>query len=98
MTDETIFATALEKADPVERAAFLNEVCAGDAERRRRLEGLLSAHAGADSFLERPAVTPLDSNVGDTHTLRYEGVAPTDADEEALAFLAPPGRPDSVGR
>src|SRR5262249_35067955 len=53
MSDETIFATALEKADPAERAAFLAEACGDDAARRQRLEGLLRAHAGAADFLER---------------------------------------------
>ena len=56
MTDETIFASALEKADPAERAAFLIEVCGDDPERRKRLGGLLAAHDGAASFLERPPV------------------------------------------
>ena len=38
MTDETIFAAALEKADPAERARYLDDVCAGDREcfERRR--------------------------------------------------------------
>ena len=35
MTDETIFAAALEKPTPAERSAFLDEACAGDAALRR---------------------------------------------------------------
>ena len=31
MIEETIFAAALEKKDPAERAAYLAEACAGDA-------------------------------------------------------------------
>ena len=95
MTDETIFATALDKADAAERAAFLAEACRGDAERRGRLEGLLAAHAGASRFLERSAADP-DS--GDTRTLAHEAGAPRDEDEVPLEFLAPATRPDSLGR
>ena len=51
MTDETIFATALEKPEPSERAAFLADACGDDTERRKRLEGLLMAHAGAGGRL-----------------------------------------------
>src|SRR4051812_34675636 len=98
MTDETIFATALEKAGPAERAAFLTEVCGDDTERRERLEGLLAAHAGAVSFLERPAVAAHAPDGGDTRTFGHEGEAPADGDEVPLAFLAPAGRPDSLGR
>ena len=60
MTDETIFATALEKSDPAQRAEFLAEVCRDDPERRQRLEGLLMAHARAVNFLERPPVAAPD--------------------------------------
>ena len=72
MTDEMIFAAALEKADSAARAAYLNEVCAGDTERRRRLEALLAAHAQAASFLERPAVGLPDPNSADTCTVGHE--------------------------
>ncbi len=98
MTDETIFATALDKADPAERAAFLAEVCGGDAERRQRLEGLLAAHAGAADFLERPAAAPHDPADSDTPTLTHEGAAPANGDEVPLGFLVPGTRPDSLGR
>jgi serine/threonine protein kinase/WD40 repeat protein len=52
---EAIFASALAKASLQERAAYLDEACAGDAELRRRLEALLEAHDKAGSFLEKPA-------------------------------------------
>jgi eukaryotic-like serine/threonine-protein kinase len=52
---ETIFLTALEKGRPAERAAYLEEACAGDAELRRRVERLLRAHPEAAGFLEQPA-------------------------------------------
>jgi WD40 repeat protein/serine/threonine protein kinase len=56
MTEETIFETALAKPTPAERAAFLDEACAGDAALRQRMEGLLRAHNRAGVFLDHPAV------------------------------------------
>jgi serine/threonine protein kinase/WD40 repeat protein len=48
----TIFGEALELADPVARTAYLVQACGEDADLRRRVEALLSAHAGAGRFLE----------------------------------------------
>src|SRR5215213_8075984 len=55
MNEESLFIEVLEIRDPVERAAFLDRVCAGDAAVRNRLERLLARHERAGSFLERPA-------------------------------------------
>ncbi len=55
MSDATIFAQALEKKAPQERAAYLDEACAGDAAQRQRIEVLLRSHEQAGSFLEKPA-------------------------------------------
>jgi hypothetical protein len=44
MSEETVFATALEKTAPAERAAYLEAACAGEPELRRRVEALLWAH------------------------------------------------------
>src|SRR6266571_2762310 len=52
-SEETIFAAALA-LPPEERAACLDKACGNDAELRRRVEVLLSAHA-ASEFLEAPA-------------------------------------------
>ncbi|MFO0949706.1 MAG: protein kinase [Isosphaeraceae bacterium] len=54
MTEETIFNRALEKPAE-ERAAFLDEVCAGDVPLRDRLDVLLRAHDNPGSFLASPA-------------------------------------------
>ena len=51
MTEESLFAAALEKPAGAERRAFLDEACAGDARLRRRLEQLLDP-------LAQPAVAP----------------------------------------
>jgi hypothetical protein len=54
MTEETLFAAALEQSGPAEREAYLDAACAGDAALRRRVEALLRAHEAAGPFLEKP--------------------------------------------
>jgi WD40 repeat protein/tetratricopeptide (TPR) repeat protein len=58
MTEETVFAAALELSGPAEQAAYLESACAGDAALRRRVEALLRAHEAAGTFLEEPALGP----------------------------------------
>jgi serine/threonine protein kinase/tetratricopeptide (TPR) repeat protein len=53
MTEETIFAAALEKAAGAELQAFLDEACAGDAALRQRVERLLAADRQSAGILER---------------------------------------------
>src|SRR5439155_7924984 len=55
MTERDIFIAALQKEDPAERPAYLDEACAGQPELRRQVEHLLRLHEGAGSFLEQPA-------------------------------------------
>jgi len=52
---DQLFHDALERK-PVERAAFLDEACAGDESLRKQVEALLAAHAEAGSFIESPAL------------------------------------------
>jgi len=56
----TIFAEALERTDPADRADYLDGACAGDAALRRRVEALLAAHDGAGRFLEPDATDVSD--------------------------------------
>jgi eukaryotic-like serine/threonine-protein kinase len=64
MSDESIFLLAQEKASPAERSAFLDEACAGDAERRRRIDRLLGAADRPAGILERgPELSGADSPV-----------------------------------
>jgi hypothetical protein len=58
MTEESIFAAALEKRDDTERNAYLDAACAGNPALRARVEALLRSHEEAGDFLERPAVEP----------------------------------------
>ncbi|HEY2911113.1 MAG TPA: serine/threonine-protein kinase, partial [Gemmataceae bacterium] len=107
MTDETLFATALEKSDSVERSAFLAELC-GDSAQRGRVEALLAAHANAGEFLNRPAVDrPNPENAAtrtfsdgsaDSATRTYDAETDFAPDDEILGFLKPSARPDSLGR
>jgi len=55
MTERMIFEAALERDDSSERAAYLEQACAGDAGMRRRVEELLAAHIAPGTFLEPPA-------------------------------------------
>jgi serine/threonine protein kinase len=101
---EVIFLAAADIADPAARAALLDERCAGDAELRRRIELLLKAHDAPDSLLDQPVPSaeemPTRAMPGEqTDTTQAYGRSAEDDEElDALAFLASPGRPDSLGR
>jgi serine/threonine protein kinase/tetratricopeptide (TPR) repeat protein len=58
MTERDIFEAALE-LPPQDRVGYLDGVCGDDAALRQRLDGLLSKHDVAASFLEKPAVSAL---------------------------------------
>src|SRR5262249_54422998 len=102
---DAIFFAALAKAATADRAAFLDEACAGDDELRRQVERLLAAHAQADAFLERPVAGaaaraappppgPPAGGPGPAH-----GAAPRRPGAgQPLDFLAASQRPGSLGR
>ncbi len=52
---DQLFHAALERA-PEERAAFLDEACAGDRQLRKEVEALITANEQAGSFIEKPAL------------------------------------------
>jgi len=52
---DDLFHSALERA-PAERAAFLDDACAGDESLRKQVEALLAAHVEGGSFIENPAL------------------------------------------
>lgn len=100
MTEETVFLAALEAKDPAERAAYLDQACAGDAALRRRVEALLRSHQAPDNVLNAPAV-PMQEN--DTEPVSLANEAPVGAEtiadrDEALASLAPSQEAGSLGR
>ncbi len=65
MTERSIFLAALDRPDPTERAAYLDQAWAGDAELRRRIDELLAAHDEPGDFLEPPAVGDSTAGFGD---------------------------------
>jgi serine/threonine protein kinase len=105
MTERDIFLAVLDLADPVAQAEYLDRACGGDTALRARVEGLLRSHVAAGSFLRIPAVACPES--GRSATRDFATAPEAEADltgrrtpdhDEALGFLAPPGRPDSLGR
>ncbi len=52
MSERDLFVEALKKADPAERAAYLEQACAGNAGLRQRVELLLEAHFEMGEALE----------------------------------------------
>src|SRR5262245_39480803 len=55
---DELFDDALRRAADQHRARYLDEVCGGDLDLRRRVERLLGAVSEAGSFLETPAQDP----------------------------------------
>ena len=97
MTEETLFAAALERRTPADRAAFLEAACGGDEVLRRRVEALLESLEDTE-FLKAPAVERAAKALGRE--------APTDMDattvgadsDPPLGFLTPPEKPGLLGR
>ena len=103
MNERTIFLEALEKDNPEQRSAFLDDVCGEDAELRQRVETLLSAHNDAGSFLEKtPQEIDADSVFGETvgRTSDRAGGSATDnsaSDEAWQNLLTPADAPGRLG-
>jgi serine/threonine protein kinase/tetratricopeptide (TPR) repeat protein len=55
MGDEEIFHQALARTRLEERAAYLEQACAGNPVQRSAVEALLRANVGASGFMDRPA-------------------------------------------
>jgi hypothetical protein len=54
MNEESIFAEAIQRETPAERAEFLDKVCAGNPDLRSNVDSLLEAY-DEGQFLESPA-------------------------------------------
>jgi serine/threonine protein kinase/Leucine-rich repeat (LRR) protein len=94
---KAIFLEAVEKHAPDQWPAFLDRACAGQPDLRRRVEVLLEAHREAGTAQHHPAVAPQGPDSATTGMIGHEG-GPATADEVPLGFLAPPTRPDALGR
>jgi serine/threonine protein kinase/WD40 repeat protein len=55
MTERDIVIGALDRGDPAERAAYLNQACAGDTALRQRVEALLRSHETTPTVLKNTA-------------------------------------------
>jgi serine/threonine protein kinase len=95
MSERDIFTAARQMTDPAARSAYLDEACV-DPALRERVAALLRAHEQPDSLLDAPAAGAPDPG-GATRLHGAPGTGPSDA-ADILTFLAPPGRPDSLGR
>jgi serine/threonine protein kinase/WD40 repeat protein len=93
MNEETLFHLAREKPTG-ERAAFLDEACAGDAALRQRMEMLLRAHDASGSFLERPALEGMAAAGG---ALDQQALPPHHPESAAEAATLARGEPSLAG-
>ncbi len=96
MNEFDLFTEALNRTDPTDRAAFLDQTCAGNRELRRRLEELLAGHARAENPLDRIPVAPEGSgasvdlrNANATGEYRPEGATEAFAHPDLDATSAP---------
>src|SRR5262245_18872682 len=55
MNEREIFVAAIQKLNPDERCAYLQEACGTDEAKRQRIEALLRESDALGSFLESPA-------------------------------------------
>ena len=95
MKVDEIFLAALDNPTLPERTAFLDTVCGGNAGLRAQVEGLLSSHAEAGSFLDAPlfgSAPTIDRSATSTERRLAS------ADEIPLDFLTPSTEAGVLGR
>src|SRR5262245_4708489 len=99
MTDRDLFIAALDHSEPAARAAWLDEACAGDLDRRRRVEVLLRAHDQASRFLADPAASPGDFVESDdpTRTAHPSDETSPATAVDVAALLNPTAKPGLLG-
>ncbi len=103
MNERDIFLAAIEIADAAERAAYVDEVCAGDAELRVQVQELLRTHAESSQFLESPAIA---TNSAIEHTIIADSTEvgadvqerSSSGESEFRKYLQPSTRPGWLGR
>ncbi len=103
MTEETIFAGALERRDATARKEYLDAVCGDDPALRRRVEALLHSHESDAAFLQRPAFEQIQVCPPETDPVNNAGqktlALPVDDEHSAvLRVLEPARRPGVLGR
>src|SRR5262245_33059341 len=104
MNECEIFMAALEKDSLQQRQAFLDEICAGNASLRQRIESLIESHGQAGNLLEHsPAcaaatVNPVRSDISTADATDDCDRPATATDAIPLDFLAPADDPKALGR
>jgi hypothetical protein len=68
MSEETLFAIALEKPAGVEREAFLAEACGDDVAQRERINQLLQADEHPSGILDQNLAVPTVTSLPDSLT------------------------------
>src|SRR5438105_14086795 len=92
MSERDIFIAALQREDPAQRRAYLEEACARQPDLRRQVEQLLRLHEGAGSFLEKPA-----ADVSATGALK-DAAEPASSPEAPGARIGPYNLLQPTGR
>ena len=92
---QDVYGRALD-FDAVERAAFLDEACAGDDDLRREVESLLAEQKRMGTFMEEPALNDAARNL--ISAPRESMVGKRIAHYEILAFLDAGGMGDGRPR
>lgn len=96
MAEHDIFLAALDIADPLQRATYLDQACAGNAALRKQVDDLLAAHERSGDFLDVPALQQI------AHSPKFEDEM-TNVDGRAqreeidLSFLQSSADPASLG-
>jgi serine/threonine protein kinase len=100
MNEETLFEAVLSRS-PADRAAFLDQACAGRPELRGAVEALLAAHEKSRNILDRPPAPTGDSGPGQIrpdaaldHTPKPDDAPPVPANK--TIDYGPMSRPGSV--
>ncbi len=107
MNERDVFIAALQRGSRARWQAYLDEACGKDRALRRRVEALLEAHDRAGNFLQEPLLGSVVAAAFLEHPTGSQpgqDAAPetkdrtTESRPPALEFLAPPQRPDEMGR
>ena len=92
-----VFQATLDRPE-TDRARFLREACAGDADLRQEVESLLDAHvAAAGHFMESPAIDGLDASGAERVVDAAQGVSGRSSAMEQIATGTPIGAYDILG-
>jgi serine/threonine protein kinase len=94
VTVQSLYREALARPDPHERAAYLDEACAGQPQLRAAVEALLVAHEGSPTAPDTPAAPAPGPTVDGT--LERGDAAPTEPEPPRAAAHAPPTGSGSV--